>query len=189
MEPETTVVERGANGDPPIRSNLQRPRHSPGAPGFFLSLWERAGVRAGVQLIFARKTKHSLRNNVRNIRTADEGEYDVCPHPDRLLKNDQTSGGRGSCRAGFGGESVFGAARREPRPPIFNGLQTLSRRERGNVRGPYQTALSAAVHLARNTPGGRQVALLHVVHHHPVGTEPPAQRADRMLHVRQPVPG
>jgi hypothetical protein len=34
---------------------------------FSLSLWERAGVRAKVQLAFTRRAKHAQRNNVSNV--------------------------------------------------------------------------------------------------------------------------
>ena len=44
-----------------------------------------------------------------------------------------------------------------------------------------------AAHVAARAAGGGNVALEHVVHHHAVGAEAPAERADGALHPRDPV--
>src|ERR1022692_1132272 len=46
--------------------------------------------------------------------------------------------------------------------------------------------LNRLAHIARCTPGRRDVAFQRVVHHHPVSIEPPAQRADGSLHAFDP---
>src|SRR4051794_13277249 len=52
--------------------------------------------------------------------------------------------------------------------------------------GSRRPSASEPAHVARRPARGGDVALRHVVHHHPVGVEPPAERPDRFLHAGDP---
>src|SRR5262249_36381299 len=60
--------------------------------------------------------------------------------------------------------------------PESRGLSTGSRHE-------------AAAHLAGESARGRLIALLHVIHHHPIRIEAPSKCRDGALHAPNPGPG